>query len=131
MRSNVCVRFFSLTRKLARALSGRDARLAQSTDDTAMAEGMWHVLCRTRRRDNVPMRKLHDSLAEHMAGILALGAHRPPTGRIEALNNNWETLVRRARGYRKSRVPARKAAIHHREPQSPTTRASVAFLRSD
>jgi hypothetical protein len=23
-----------------------------------------------------------------------------PTGRTEALNNNWETLVRRARGYR-------------------------------
>jgi hypothetical protein len=26
--------------------------------------------------------------------------HHPPTGRIEALNNNWETLVRRGRGYR-------------------------------
>ena len=45
-------------------------------------------------------RKLHDSLLEHMEGILALGEHQPPTGRIEALNNNWETLVRRGRGYR-------------------------------
>lgn len=26
--------------------------------------------------------------------------HHPHTGRIEALNNNWEALVRRARGYR-------------------------------
>lgn len=31
---------------------------------------------------------------------LALAEHRPPAGRIEALNNNWETLVRRARGCR-------------------------------
>ncbi len=46
------------------------------------------------------MRKLHDSLLTHSDGIFALGAHRPPTGRIEALNNNWEALVRRARGYR-------------------------------
>ena len=29
-----------------------------------------------------------------------MGEHHPPTGRVEALNNNWETLVRRARGYR-------------------------------
>jgi len=39
-------------------------------------------------------------LIEHREEILAFGEHRPPTGRIEALNNNWETLVRRARGYR-------------------------------
>lgn len=93
---------FSANTKLARAYQVVDELrvVLKAPDDTAMAQGMWHVLCRTRRRDNVPMRKLHDSLAEHMAGILALGAHRPPTGRIEALNNNWETLVRRARGYR-------------------------------
>ena len=35
-----------------------------------------------------------------MDGILALAEYHPPTGRIEALNNNWETLVRRGRGYR-------------------------------
>jgi transposase len=93
---------FSLNTKLARAYQVVDElRVAlRAPDDTAMAKGLWHVMCRTRRRDNVPMRKLHDSLAQHMPGILALGAHRPPTGRIEALNNNWETLVRRARGYR-------------------------------
>jgi transposase len=93
---------FSANTKLARAYQVVDELrvVLKAPDDTAMAEGMWHVLCRTQRRDNVPMRKLHDSLADHMTGILALGAHRPPTGRIEALNNNWETLVRRARGYR-------------------------------
>jgi transposase len=93
---------FSLNTKLARAYQVVDELrvVLRAPDDTTMAEGMWHVLCRTRRRANVPMRKLHDSLAQHMPGILALGAHRPPTGRIEALNNNWETLVRRARGYR-------------------------------
>lgn len=31
---------------------------------------------------------------------LALARFRPPTGRIEALNGNWETMVRRGRGYR-------------------------------
>jgi hypothetical protein len=43
---------------------------------------------------------LHDSLWNQSEGILALGEFRPPTGRIEALNNNWETLVRRGRGHR-------------------------------
>jgi hypothetical protein len=46
------------------------------------------------------MRKLHESLKSHFDEIVALGEHHPPTGRIEALNNNWETLVRRGRGYR-------------------------------
>jgi hypothetical protein len=40
--------------------------------------------------------------------ILALAEHRPATGRIEALNNNWETLVRRARGYRDHQYLLRK-----------------------
>jgi transposase len=65
-----------------------------------MAAGLGHVLRRTARRDNVPMRKLHDSLRRHFREIVALGEHHPPTGRTEALNNNWETLVRRGRGYR-------------------------------
>jgi transposase len=69
-------------------------------DENAMSQGLWHILCRTRRRDNVPMRKLHDSLCKHLPQILALSRHHPPTARIEALNNNWETLVRRGRGYR-------------------------------
>jgi transposase len=69
-------------------------------DETAMAKGMVRVLRRTQRKANVPLRKLHDSLVKHLPRILALGKYRPPVGRIEALNNNWETLVRRGRGYR-------------------------------
>jgi transposase len=69
-------------------------------DETSMAEGMEHILRRTQRRSNVQMRKLHESLRNHLPQILALGKYRPPVGRIEALNNNWETLVRMARGVR-------------------------------
>jgi transposase len=76
----------------------RDVLRADSRDEMAAALRM--VLRRTARRTNVPMRKLHDSLATHFDAIVALGEHHPPTGRIEALNNNWETLVRRGRGYR-------------------------------
>lgn len=46
------------------------------------------------------MRRLHDSLLKHFEAIAALGEYHPPTGRIEALNNNWETIERRGRGYR-------------------------------
>lgn len=66
----------------------------------AMEIGLTRILRRTQARRHVPLRKLHDSLVAHRESILALGEHRPPTGRIEALNNNWETLVRQARGYR-------------------------------
>ena len=69
-------------------------------DRASMKVGLDRILHRTQARKHVPLRKLHDSLAHHYHRILALGEHRPPTGRIEALNNNWETLVRRARGYR-------------------------------
>jgi len=69
-------------------------------DEAAMAKGMAHILRRTQLKANTHMRKLHDSLLEHLPQILALGKYRPPVGRIEALNNNWETLVRRGRGYR-------------------------------
>ena len=69
-------------------------------DKASMTMGLQHILRRTRRRDNKPMRGLHDSLENHWDAIVALGEHRPPTGRIEALNNNWETLVSRGRGYR-------------------------------
>jgi transposase len=98
-------RLFSYNGKLARAYQVVDELrvVLRAPDEVTMADGIWHVLLRTRRRDNVPMRKLHDSLRSHMDGILALGEHRPPTGRIEALNNNWETLVRRGRGYRNHR----------------------------
>lgn len=65
-----------------------------------MAKGLAHILRRTQRKANVLLRKLHDSLMDHLPQILALGKYRPPVGRIEALNNNWETLVGRARGCR-------------------------------
>jgi transposase len=68
--------------------------------EAAMATGLKHILRRTQLKANVQMRKLHDSLRRHLPRILALGKHRPPVGRIEALNNNWETLVRLARGVR-------------------------------
>lgn len=72
----------------------------QAPDEFTMAMGLVHVMKRIERRDNVPMRKLHDSLDNHFERIVALGRHHPPTGRVEALNNNWETAVRQGRGYR-------------------------------
>jgi transposase len=93
---------FSFNAKLGRAYQVVDElrHVMHAPDQTAMTAGLSRILRRTERRDNVPMRKLHDSLVRHFREIVALGEHHPPTGRIEALNNNWETLVRRARGYR-------------------------------
>ncbi len=93
---------FRLNGKLARAyqLVEELRTVLRAPDRRSLYDGLWHILRRTERRDNVPMRKLHESLREHFDQIVALGELRPPTGRIEALNNNWETLVRRARGYR-------------------------------
>jgi len=93
---------FSLNGRLARAYQVIEQlrEALHAPDATAMLAGISLVLRRTARRDNVPMRKLHDSLIAHLPEIVALGEHHPFTGRIEALNNNWETLVRRGRGYR-------------------------------
>jgi transposase len=66
----------------------------------AIEVGLKRILRRTARHDIVALRRLHDTLNERWNEIVALAEHRPPVGRIEALNNNWETLVRRARGYR-------------------------------
>lgn len=95
-------RIFRLNGKLARAYQLKEELRAvlRAPTGKALYDGLWRILRRTERRDNVPMRKLHESLKAHMTEIVALGEHRPPTGRIEALNNNWETLVRRGRGYR-------------------------------
>jgi transposase len=95
-------RLFQLNSKLARAYQLKEELRAVLRAPTARAlfDGLWRILRRTERRGNVPMRKLHESLKAHMTEIVALGEHHPPTGRIEALNNNWETLVRRGRGYR-------------------------------
>ena len=73
--------------------------LREPTAD-AMSLELQRILRRTARRDNVPMRKLHETLRKHFDAIVALGQHRPPTGRLEAINNNWETLIRRGRGCR-------------------------------
>jgi transposase len=66
----------------------------------AIETGLLRILRRTARRDIVALRRLHDTLNERWNEIVALVELRPPVGRLEALNNNWETLVRRARGYR-------------------------------
>lgn len=95
-------RFLAGNGKLARARQAVDELrgVLHAPDRHTMSIGLNHVLTRTAKRANVPMRKLHDSLFNHYLGIVALGEHHPPTGRIEALNNNWETLQRQARGYR-------------------------------
>ena len=93
---------FSLNSRLANAyqiVEELRATLHAPTGD-ALSAGLSHIMLRTERRANVPMRKLHDSLLSHWNEIVALGEHRPPTGRLEALNTNWESLVRRGRGYR-------------------------------
>jgi len=93
---------FSYNRQLARAYQIVEELRAvlDAPDAGSMAEGLDRILRRTERHGNKPLRKLHDSLVAHRAAILALGEHRPAAGRVEALNNNWETLVRRGRGYR-------------------------------
>ena len=93
---------FSYNRTLARAYQIKEElREALHAPDSASLEaGLRHLLRRTQGRSCKALRKLHDSLLTHWDQIVALGDHHPATGRIEALNNNWETLVRRARGYR-------------------------------
>jgi transposase len=89
-------------RTLARAYQIKEELrgVLQASTAAEMAVGLGRILRRTARRDNKPLRRLHDTLRERWDEIIALAEHRPPVGRIEALNNNWETLVRRARGYR-------------------------------
>lgn len=93
---------FALNGKLARAYQVlEELRVAlRAPDRASITEALNHVLYRTEKRANAPMRGLHDSIRSHYDAIVALGEHRPPVGRIEALNTTWEALVRRARGYR-------------------------------
>jgi transposase len=95
---------------LARAYQIKEElRVVLSAPNRAdMAKGLDRILRRTQRRSHAPIRKLHDTLNERYNEILALAEHRPAVGRIEALNNNWETLVRRARGYRNHNYLLRK-----------------------
>ncbi len=100
----------SYNRTLARAYQIKEELRAvlRAPNREAMANGLNRILRRTRRRNIVPLRRLHDTLNERYNEILALAEHRPGVGRIEALNNNWETLVRRARGYRNHNYLLRK-----------------------
>ncbi len=95
-------RIFSYNQQLARAYQiVEELRVVLHAPDRASMEiGFERILRRTQLRKHKHLRKLHESLLEHREGILALAEFRPATGRIEALNNNWETLVRRGRGYR-------------------------------
>lgn len=89
--------------KLARAYEIKEQvrdLVLHAPDGHALADGLQTVLRRLRRSTLLPMRKLADVLDERLPELMLLADYRPPTGRIEALNNNWETLVRRARGYR-------------------------------
>ncbi|HEU0052212.1 MAG TPA: ISL3 family transposase [Longimicrobium sp.] len=95
-------RLFTHNGKLARAYQIVEELRAtlRAPSREAMVQGLARIKRRTEKRSNPALRGLHDSLERHREGILALGEHRPRAGRVEALNNNWETLVRRGRGYR-------------------------------
>ena len=96
-------RLLACNRTLARAYQLKEElrELVTSAPDRAsMERGLDRILRRTRRYEPRALRRLHDTLNERYTEIVALAEHRPATGRLESLNNNWETLVRRARGYR-------------------------------
>ena len=96
-------RLLACNRTLARAYQIKEElrELVTSAPDRAsMERGLDRILRRTRRYEPRALRRLHDTLNERYNEIVALAEHRPATGRLESLNNNWETLVRRARGYR-------------------------------
>jgi transposase len=102
----------SFNRTLARAYQIKEElRAVLRAPAPDLEIGLKRILRRTQRRDCPPLRKLHDTLTERRNEIVALGTHRPPTGRVEALNNNWETLVRRGRGYRNHAYLLRKLAF--------------------
>lgn len=103
----------SCNRRLAAAYQIKEELrgVLSAPDEESMAQGMSRILRRTQLRSNRVMRKLHDSLKNHLPRVLALGRYRPPVGRIEALNNNWETLVRNARGIRDYEYLRRKLAF--------------------
>ena len=92
----------SYNKTLARAYQIKEEirEVLHAPDRPSMETGLRRILRRTQERSCKSLRKLHDSLRSHWDQIVALGEHHPATGRTEALNNNWETLVRRARGYR-------------------------------
>jgi hypothetical protein len=101
-RRTICRTLLAHNRTLARAYQIKEELrdVLHAPDRKAMETGLTRILRRTARRDVPALRRLHDTLNERWHEIVALAEHRPPVGRLEALNNNWETLVRRARGYR-------------------------------
>lgn len=86
-----------------------------------MEIGLARIVRRTQTPRHAPLRALHDSLVDHRQGMLALGEHHPPTGRIEALNDNWEILAGCTRGYRDHSYRLLKL---HFVTANPTTTAS-------
>jgi transposase len=94
-------KFLRLNRMLARGFEiAEEVRAAlHAPDRPAMEVALDHVLRRTQRREPKALRSLHDSLQRHRPELLGLADHHPATGRVEALNTNWEALVRRGRGY--------------------------------
>jgi transposase len=96
------VALLSFNSALARAYQLKEQlrEVLHAPDKNIMRKGLAHILRRTQSRRWPALRRLHDTLRSRREEILALAEHHPHTGRIEALNNNWEVLVRRARGYR-------------------------------
>lgn len=97
------VGFLGLNRTLARGYEiAEEIRGAlRAPDQPAMVIALRRVLRRTQRSEPEALRKLHDSLQRHWTELLGLAEHHPATGRVEALNTNWEALIRRGRGYRR------------------------------
>lgn len=118
--------------KLARAYALKEeirdlVRNAPARD--AMLVGLDRIYRRTSRSSLRPLHRLEASLREHETAIADLAEYRPATGRIEALNNNWEALVRRARGYRDHEYLLRKLRFSVANPlQSRKGRAAFTQL---
>jgi transposase len=92
----------SRNRTLARGYEIAEEIRAMLHAPTADAMGLaiTHILLRTQRREPKALRSLHDSIERHAPQFKGLATHHPATGRVEALNTNWEALIRRGRGYR-------------------------------
>ncbi len=104
--------FFRAGKELRAVGAGRRWLLLRAWERTSDADRVRLRELLAHNRTLARAYQIKDTLNERWNEIVALAEHRPATGRIEALNNNWETLVRRARGYRKPRLPSTKAAIH-------------------
>ena len=97
-------------------------------DRRTLYEGLWRILRRTERRDNVPMRKLHESLREHFDQIVALGRAAAP----DRTHRGTQQQLGDARSSRprlqESCLPARQTTLHHGQ-SSPQLRRHQALPR--